>query len=98
MIISLTVFSAYLLLIRNKMKFSLVVLSLFISPGVFARPMARNRNVGKLRSPRSPRRNSRVMGGKEADIKDYPYAISLRKLGSNGKFHHDCGGSLVRNH
>ena len=77
------------------MKFSLVVLSLFISPGVLARPMAGNRNVGKHRIPRSPRRNGRVMGGKEADIKDYPYAVSLKKL-ENGKFRHHCGGSLVR--
>ena len=96
MFISLIVSSVNLLLIRKKMKFSLVVLSLFISPEVFARPMARNRNVGKLRTPRSPRRNSRVMGGKDADIKDYPYAISLRKAEKNGNFKHNCGGSLVR--
>ena len=36
------------------------------------------------------------MGGKDADIKDYPYAISLRKAEKNGKFKHNCGGSLVR--
>ena len=36
------------------------------------------------------------MGGKDADIKDYPYAISLRKAEKNGTFKHNCGGSLVR--
>ena len=79
------------------MKFSFVVLSLFISPGVFARPSTvRNHNVGKPRHSRSPRRQGRVMGGTAADITDYPYAVSLKKFDiSSKKFLHHCGGSLV---
>ena len=79
------------------MKFSFVLLSLFISPGVFARPSTvRNHNVGKPRHSRSPRRQGRVMGGTAADITDYPYAVSLKKFDiSSKKFLHHCGGSLV---
>lgn len=79
------------------MKFSFVVLSLFISPEVFARPSTvRNHNVGKPRHSRSPRRQGRVMGGTAADITDYPYAVSLKKFDiSSKKFLHHCGGSLV---
>ena len=78
------------------MKFSLMVLSLFISPEVFARPSAGNHNVGKPRISRSPRRQGRIMGGEEADIEDYPYAISLKKFDPRSQtFKHHCGGSLV---
>ena len=83
-------------MLTKTMKFSLVVLSLFISPEVFARPSARNHNVGKLRIARSPRRQGRVMGGEEADIEDFPYAVSLKKLSGSMGFQHHCGGTLVK--
>ena len=82
---------------NNTMKFSLLVLSVFISPEVFAKPTAGNHNVGKLRISRSARRQGRVMGGEEADIEDYPYAVSLKykKRDRSQEFQHYCGGTLV---
>lgn len=38
------------------------------------------------------------MGGAKVDIKDYPYAVSLKKLDRRSKkFQHHCGGTLVGN-
>lgn len=34
--------------------------------------------------------NGRIVGGKVVDIKDFPYQVSLRNLGS-----HMCGGSII---
>ena len=39
---------------------------------------------------------SRIVGGSNADISDYPWQVSLQ-LRSGGKWYHICGASIIDN-
>ena len=39
---------------------------------------------------------SRIVGGSNADISDYPWQVSLQ-LRSGGSWYHICGGSIIDN-
>ncbi|KAH8024323.1 hypothetical protein HPB51_022442 [Rhipicephalus microplus] len=39
----------------------------------------------------------RIVGGQPADAGEYPWQVSLRKAGRDGKTRHFCGGALISN-